>query len=117
MAVQAQEVTAFPLNRVVRVNARSQEHAEENEPVKTNHKLMLAMLAGVSIGVAGGTTVHAGQVKEAPGYVIAEVDVTDPQPCRNMGSECRKRLGPSITTISFVTASRRLSRANRQRAS
>jgi hypothetical protein len=42
--------------------------------MKTNHKLTLAMLAGVSICVAGGTTIHAGQVKEAPGYVIAEVN-------------------------------------------
>jgi len=39
--------------------------------MKTNHIVTLAMLAGVSIGVAGGTTIHAGQVKEAPDYVIA----------------------------------------------
>jgi len=46
--------------------------------MKTNHKLTLAVLAGVSIGVAGAQAVHAQQPKVPPGYVIAEVDVTDP---------------------------------------
>ena len=44
--------------------------------MKTNHKLSLAALAGVLIGVAGGA-IHAQQAKTAPGYVIAEVEVTD----------------------------------------
>jgi uncharacterized protein (DUF1330 family) len=46
--------------------------------MKTNHKLSLAVLAGASIGVAGATAIHAQQAKVPPGYVIAEVDVTDP---------------------------------------
>jgi len=46
--------------------------------MKTNHKLVLAVLAGVSIGVAGAKVIHAQQVKTPPAYVIAEVDVTDP---------------------------------------
>jgi uncharacterized protein (DUF1330 family) len=45
--------------------------------VKTNYKLALSVLAGVVMGVAG-VKIHAQQVKTAPGYVIAEVDVTDP---------------------------------------
>jgi uncharacterized protein (DUF1330 family) len=44
--------------------------------MKTNHKLVLAVLAGVIIGVAG-MAIHAQQTKTAPGYVIAEVDVHD----------------------------------------
>jgi uncharacterized protein (DUF1330 family) len=44
--------------------------------MKTNHKLPLAVLAGVLIGVAGGA-IHAQQAKTPPGYVIAEVEVTD----------------------------------------
>jgi uncharacterized protein (DUF1330 family) len=46
--------------------------------MKTNHKLSLAVLVGVAIGVAGGTAIHAKQMKAPVGYVIAEVDVTDP---------------------------------------
>ena len=45
--------------------------------MKPNHKLMLGMLAGVALGVAGATAIHAQQAKVAPGYVIAEVEVTD----------------------------------------
>jgi uncharacterized protein (DUF1330 family) len=48
--------------------------------MKTNHKLTLAVLAGVSIGVAGAKAIHAQQVKVPPAYVIAEVAVTDPNP-------------------------------------
>ena len=46
--------------------------------MKTNHKLMIAVLVGAVIGAAGATVIHARQVKVLPGYVIAEVDVTDP---------------------------------------
>jgi len=46
--------------------------------MKTNHKLMLAVLTGIVIGIAAATAIHAQQVKMAPGYIIAEVDVTDP---------------------------------------
>ena len=46
--------------------------------MKTNHKLMLAVLVGAMIGVGGATAIHARQAKVLPGYVVAEVDVTDP---------------------------------------
>jgi uncharacterized protein (DUF1330 family) len=46
--------------------------------MKSNHKLAVAVLFGVSMGVAGAHAIRAQQVKPAPGYVIAEVDVTDP---------------------------------------
>ena len=46
--------------------------------MKTNHKLMLAVLVGAVIGVGGASVIHARQAKMLPGYVIAEVDVTDP---------------------------------------
>ena len=41
--------------------------------MKTNHKLVLAMLAGVSIGIAGAKVIYAQQAKAPPAYVIAEV--------------------------------------------
>lgn len=43
-----------------------------------NYKLALAVLAGVSIGIASAKLIHAQQTKAPPGYVIAEVEVTDP---------------------------------------
>ena len=45
--------------------------------MKTNHKLGLVLLAGVALGGAGATAIHAQQAKVAPGYVIAEVEVND----------------------------------------
>jgi uncharacterized protein (DUF1330 family) len=47
--------------------------------MNSNHKLAVAVLAGISLGVAGAHAIHAQQVKPPPGYVIAEVDVTDPE--------------------------------------
>ena len=46
--------------------------------MKTNHKLVLAVLIGVAAGFAFSASIHARQMKKAPGYVIAEIDVTDP---------------------------------------
>lgn len=44
----------------------------------TNLKLAPAVLVGVSIGIAGARAMRAQQASTPPGYVIAEVDVTDP---------------------------------------
>ena len=46
--------------------------------MKTKYKLALAVLAGVLIGGAGAGAIHAQQVKTPPGYVVAEVEITDP---------------------------------------
>jgi uncharacterized protein (DUF1330 family) len=46
--------------------------------MNTKHKLALAAIAGVGIGVAGAMAIHAQEAKVAPAYIIAEVDVTDP---------------------------------------
>jgi uncharacterized protein (DUF1330 family) len=45
--------------------------------MKSQHKLVLAALAGVAMGVLGAMAIHAQQAKTAPGYVVAEVDVHD----------------------------------------
>src|SRR5712692_6834427 len=63
-------------------------------PMKTNHKQALAVLAGVLIGVAGATAIHAQQAKAAPGYVIAEVDVTDPTNMQKYGVKVPETLAP-----------------------
>ena len=46
--------------------------------MKTSYKILLGVLAGAIIGVAGARIIHAQQTKVLPGYVVAEVDVTDP---------------------------------------
>jgi uncharacterized protein (DUF1330 family) len=62
--------------------------------MKTNHKLALAVLAGVSIGVAGAKAIHAQQVKTPPAYVIAEVDVTDPTTFQKYAEKVPETLVP-----------------------
>jgi uncharacterized protein (DUF1330 family) len=68
--------------------------------METNHKLALAVLAGVSIGVAGATAIHAQQVKTPPAYVIAEVErkdppeVENPAASRKYAEEAPKTLAP-----------------------
>ena len=46
--------------------------------MKTNHKLILAALVGAAIGAAGAASIYARPAAVLPGYVVAEVDVTDP---------------------------------------
>ncbi|MFZ0819148.1 MAG: DUF1330 domain-containing protein [Candidatus Acidiferrales bacterium] len=62
--------------------------------MKTNHKLALAVLAGITIGVACSMAVHARQIKPAPGYVIAEVDVTDPASMQKYGEKIPETMAP-----------------------
>lgn len=62
--------------------------------MKTNYKLMLAVLIGTVIGVAGDMVLRAQQAKPLPGYVIAEVDVTDPATFQQYGSKVPGTLAP-----------------------
>jgi uncharacterized protein (DUF1330 family) len=62
--------------------------------MKTKLKLALAVVVGVSIGIAGATAIQAGQVKAAPGYVIAEVDVTDLTTMQKYGEKVPETLAP-----------------------
>jgi uncharacterized protein (DUF1330 family) len=65
--------------------------------MKTNHKLALAVLTGVSIGVAAAAAINAQQVKVPPAYVIAEVEkdptkTQDPAAARKYAEEAPKSL-------------------------
>ncbi len=62
--------------------------------MKTNRKLALAVLIGIAIGIAGATAIHARQVKTAPGYVIAEVEVTDLPTMQKYGEKVPETLAP-----------------------
>jgi uncharacterized protein (DUF1330 family) len=55
--------------------------------MKTHLNLALAVLAGVAIGVTGNSAIHAQQAKTPPGYVIAEVEVTDPTTLQKYGDK------------------------------
>jgi uncharacterized protein (DUF1330 family) len=55
--------------------------------MKAHLKLALAVLAGVAIGVTGAAAIHAQQAKTPPGYVIAEVEVTDPTTLQKYGEK------------------------------
>jgi uncharacterized protein (DUF1330 family) len=67
--------------------------------VKTNRKLTLAVLAGVSIGLAAAQAIHARQAKVPPAYVIAEVEkdptkIEDPAASRRYAEEAPKSMAP-----------------------
>jgi len=62
--------------------------------MKTNHKLALAVLAGVSIGVVGAQVIQAQQAKTPLGYVIAEVEVTDPTTMQKYSEKVPETLAP-----------------------
>ncbi len=67
--------------------------------MKTNHKLMLAVLAGVLIGAGGAKAIyaqqiHAQQAKEPPAYVIAEIDVKDPASLQKYAEKAPETLAP-----------------------
>ena len=70
------------------------ESMEEEELMKTNHKLALAVLAGISTGVAGAMAIQAQQVKTPPGYFIAEVEVTDPATMQKYVDKMPETLAP-----------------------
>ncbi len=62
--------------------------------MKTNYKIILGVLVGLVIGVAGASLIHAQQAKVLPGYVIAEVDVTDPAKFKEYGDKTPGTLAP-----------------------
>ena len=62
--------------------------------MKKNHKLALALLAGVSIGISGAMAVHAQQIRTPPAYVVAELDVTDPATYQQYSAKVPETLAP-----------------------
>jgi len=62
--------------------------------MKTNHKLILAVLAGAAMGVLGAMAIHAQGAKTAPGFVIAEVEVHDATTFAKYGAKVLDTLKP-----------------------
>jgi len=61
--------------------------------MKTNLKVALAVLAGISIGIAGARAIQT-EVKAPPGYVIAEVEVHDLPTMQKYGAKVPETLAP-----------------------
>jgi uncharacterized protein (DUF1330 family) len=62
--------------------------------MSTNQKLALALGAGILIGIAGVSAIHAQPVKTPAGYVIAEVDVSDRDMIKKYGEKVPETLAP-----------------------
>ncbi len=62
--------------------------------MQTRWALCAAVLAGVAIGIPGGIAIRAQQPKTPPGYVIAEVEVTDPATMQKYGAQVPDTLAP-----------------------
>jgi len=70
------------------------ETTHENYRMNTKWKLVLATLAGISIGVGGEIAIRGQQVKPAPGYVVAEVDIHDLTAFQRYGAKVPETLAP-----------------------
>jgi uncharacterized protein (DUF1330 family) len=62
--------------------------------MKANSKLVLAMMVGALIGIAGETVIKGQQTKTAPGYLIAEAEITDPTALQDYGKKIAETLAP-----------------------
>ena len=62
--------------------------------MNANYKVTLAVIAGVAIGVAGATAIHAQQDNVAPAYLIAELEVTDSTAFQKYASSVPATLAP-----------------------
>ena len=62
--------------------------------MKADWRVLVGVLAGVLIGVAGAEAIHAQQAKTPPGYVIAEVEVNDLATMQKYGAKVPETLAP-----------------------
>jgi uncharacterized protein (DUF1330 family) len=59
-----------------------------------NRKLAIAVLLGAAIGAAATSALHAQQAKPLPGFVVAEVEVTDPTTFQKYAQQVAPTLEP-----------------------
>ena len=60
----------------------------------TTCKLVLAAVAGTLMGVVGAAAIQTRQPSAAPGYFVAEIEVTDPSAMRHYGEKVPETLAP-----------------------
>jgi uncharacterized protein (DUF1330 family) len=62
--------------------------------MKTNPKLVFAVLLGLSIGMIGGLSIRGQQASTPPGYLIAEAEITDPAALQTYPQKLEQTLAP-----------------------
>ena len=72
--------------------------------MKTNYRFAFAVLAGALIGVGGGLTIHARQVKAAPAFLISEADEMDLAGLQKYGERVPETLAPFNGHYHFLVA-------------
>ena len=73
--------------------------------MKSNYKLLIAIVAGLLVGAAGKSAMHSQQVKTLPVYVISEAEtITDANAIRNYGAKVQETLAPFNGHYHFVVA-------------
>ena len=73
--------------------------------MKSNYKLIVAVLAGILVGAAGKSAIHGQQVKTPPVYIISEADaITDATAIKSYGAKVQETLAPFNGHYHFVVA-------------
>ena len=73
--------------------------------MKSNYKLLIAVLASLLIGAAGNSAIHGQQAKTPPAYLISEAnEITDPVAIKNYGAKVGETLAPFNGHYHFVVA-------------
>ena len=63
--------------------------------MKSNHKLFIAIVAGLFVGAAAQNAIRGQQAKTPPAYVISEVDaITDPTALKEYAAKAPETLAP-----------------------
>jgi uncharacterized protein (DUF1330 family) len=73
--------------------------------VKSNYKLIVAVLAGFLVGAAGKSAIQGQPVKTPPAYLISEAEaITDATAIKNYGAKVQETLAPFNGHYHFVVA-------------
>ena len=67
-----------------------------------NGNLVLAVLAGISIGAVSVVAIHAQEAKTPPAYIIAEVEVTDRAAFQKYAEKVPQTLAPFTGSFHYV---------------
>ena len=62
--------------------------------MNVKQKFALTLLTGVASGLTAGIAIHAQQVKPAPGYFVAGLEITDPTKFQTFVSQVPGTLAP-----------------------
>jgi uncharacterized protein (DUF1330 family) len=75
--------------------------------MKTERNLLLALLAGISIGAGSAISIQARQVKTPPDYLIAEVEVTDRTIFKKYADKVPETLAPFNGHYNYLVRTRK----------